>query len=77
MLFKVSTLDHGYTKHPDLLINNLKKQYSKKRFYKQVVNYNDIIDLSFLSINEDILVIGIQDKGSEKYVICNAYKRVE
>ena len=78
MKFKVSTKECCYTKQPDRVIKDIRRRHFDSRFYKKVVAYNDIVDLSYLAVKERVLVIAIQNRGSfEKKVLCNAYTRVE
>lgn len=77
MKFKVSTLKFYYVKDTQEAINDIKQTYKRRQFYPAVVDYNDEIDLSYLKINESVLVIAIKNKESfEKQVICNAYNRI-
>lgn len=78
MKFKMSTKHFYYTKEPDRVIDDIKADHPLAQFYKTVIDYNSIIDLSFMNIGESILVIAIRNRDSfEKQVICNSYRRVE
>ena len=78
MKFKMSTKHSYYTKEPDRVIDDIKADHPLAQFYKIIVDYNIIIDLSLLAIGESILVIAVKNRDSfEKQVICNSYQRME